>query len=196
MGRNLAIVRTVPWDKVRSTWALEVAEQVGPPAIVVHDEHRSGYETYLDALRVQVQHGVGAWHLEDDIILTSGWREKAEKAARDHGDTIITGFSNRRRDLDGSHYESGGSFCMNQCYWVPAPHAQPLIDFSLRWEGRLNSYGDLRRDTHYDWAMGDYMRSIKMRYWVVVPSIVQHRHAPSLLGHSNNPNRFSRTFQP
>lgn len=130
--------------------------------------------------------------LEDDVILTPSWREKIEEVIAAHPDDIIQFFSMRKADLTvGSRYEPGRTFMMNQCYYLPADVAAHLRDFSVGWEELYPADAN-----GYDILMAKWMQATGRKYWLHVPSLVQHRDWRSEIHERRPRNRQSKTFEP
>jgi hypothetical protein len=174
----------VPWDAERLGWAEGLAEEL-PNATLVLDRQRSAFETFLRAL--EEQDVGGAWHFEDDATLTGRWREKATWEVKQHGESIIQGFSRLKADAErGSRWMRGSTFLYCICFWLPSGQAEPLHDHLVKWWDERD-----RNDEAFDFAMQTQIK----RYWLVVPSLVQHREAKSMIGGpGRHPRRQSRTF--
>lgn len=125
--------------------------------------------------------------MEDDILLTQHFEEKARAAIADKPDNLIQFFSMRKADLTvGSRWEPGRSYLMNQCHYVPPGMAAPMADYMAdRVHARARERGGS------DSLMRDYLASNKLVYWVHVPSLVDHRVGKSAI----NPKRASTNRQ-
>ena len=179
-----SIIRTVPWELERLRWAEGLAEEL-PQAELVLDRHHSAYDTMLRALLLQGDEG--AWHFEDDAILTSRWEVKAEWERSQHPDRVIQGFSRLKADAEvGSRWMAGRTFYYCICFWVPGAMARPLHDHLKAWWDERG-----HDEEAFDYAMQTFIH----RYWLVVPSLVQHREAKSMIGGpGRHPHRQSSTF--
>lgn len=128
-------------------------------------------------------------HLEDDIILTKNFVQKVEKAVEQHSMNLIQFFSMRKKDLEiGSRWEPGGSFMMNQCVYMPPEMGLRIMKHYDEWEGKEGN------PTGYDLLMADYMKKKKLRYWIQVPSLVDHRQVRSMINPKRSSKRQSLTF--
>ena len=84
------------------------------------------YQNFIQSLEM-ADPEQGSIHMEDDIFLTRDFKAKAEKAIAERPDDVIQFFSMRKKDLsEGSRYEYGRTFCMNQCFYLPAGMAGKL----------------------------------------------------------------------
>lgn len=183
------LMTAVPWDARRLKSIKAVREQV-PDLEIIWDEKHDAYDTFLRTLAAAGQDP--AIFLEDDIVLTTHWREKAESVIDHHTDEVVQFFSMRKADLEvGSRYEPGRSYLGNLCWYAPAGVAAGLTQFLPRWE----PYLDGTHPTGNDLAVADYLKVNKMRYWIEVPNLVDHRAGPSMIN-PRRPPRASRSFQP
>jgi hypothetical protein len=127
--------------------------------------------------------------LEDDVILCKNFTEKTRKIISENSNIVIQFFSMRRKDLTiGSRYEPGATYMMNQCVYFPPGFSKGLLDYYDYWDGRFihKSGGDI--------FIASYMKIHKMRYFIHVPSLVQHRNIVSEIDKRRSRNRISLTF--
>jgi len=179
------LVRTVP---ERIAWLKELRAQI-PQLEVIRDRTRVAFNTFLEALAICGTDP--AVHLEDDIVLTSGFVVKIEREIAARPDRLIQFFSRRKEDpARGSREMPGSGFSFNCCFYLPSGYAAALRDYGLRWPKRQANPGG------YDWMMGDWMKARGERYWLHVPSLVQHRVSPSIIDPRRAQRRVSATFQP
>ena len=190
------LIRTAPWQPERYEWARELLSELGDAgaqAGLVLDEGRNALDTFEKALAVQG--GEDAWHMEDDVILTSNFVAKARAVQAQHGDKVIQVFSRRRDDLTvGSRLEPGSNFIHHQCFYLPGSLAGPLAAWSVAWRASWR-----REESHYskpftDIMMSDFLKHHGLRYWLVCPNLIDHRSAVSLL--ANSTRRQSVSFVP
>ena len=188
MAVTKAFIRAVPWDEQRAANARELRRAAGA-GIIVWDAERHAYQTFLDAL--WLAQGGAAIHLEDDVQLTAGWRDKAEAVIAAHPEQVIQFYSDRAADVTtGSRAEPGRTFLMGQCFYVPARLAGSLPAFAESWPGRAQD------PTGIDLAVRAFLASRGESYWLHVPSLVQHRPWRSAISSRRTAPRTSRTFQP
>lgn len=159
-----------------------------PGLIVVQDTTQNAMDTFLEALRVAGNDP--AVHIEDDIILTSHFCEKLQSAIAERPGEVIQFFSMRKADIEiGSRYDSGRTFMMNQCFYLPAKYSAWIMEYYRVWS---------RKETHptgYDILIADWLKSRKEKYYIYVPSLVQHRKCKSLINPRRGNNRQSLTFR-
>lgn len=184
-------IRTCDWSE-RYPWALELLGVI-PGAELVLDEKRSAMDTFFRSLRASGNEG--AWHIEDDVILTSDFMRKARGVVFVNGQLHIQGFSRRAQDLTiGSRLEPGRTFMHHQCVWVPPGHAEPLAAFGEHWLATWTREGQKWSKPFSDVMHLDYLIAHRLSYWLHCPSLVQHRSAASMIG--NPGGRTSRSFVP
>jgi hypothetical protein len=185
------LVRGVAWDPDREANAKVLARVAG--GRVVWDTHRSAYENFLDACRY-VQ-GIGAVHIEDDVILTSQWRAKVEAVVGEHGDEVVQFYSDRKADLEvGSRRERGRTFMAACCFYVPGRLAVPLLKYALDWPNR--PLGPNPGRAGVDTMIAAFLAAEAESYWLHVPSLVQHHAWRSAINPRRPRARRSRSFVP
>jgi hypothetical protein len=161
-----------------------------PALEVVWDRSRNAIETWLAAL--ECAGNDAAIHLEDDILPTRGLLAKLDRAIIEHPDHVIQFFSLRRADRQlGSRWMAGSSFLMLQCCHLPPGYSAELLAYYPHWPRRHTEPGG--PDVHIkDWLVhrgGE-------RYWLHVPSLVQHLAVRSLIDPRRSSHRQSPTFIP
>ena len=164
-----------------------LVEQTG--AWVVWDQKQDSMDTWM---RMLAEAGdSAAIFLEDDIELTADWRTKIEAAIAERPDDVIQFFSIRKKDLEqGSRYEVGRNFSMNQCYYLPQGAAADLLAYAPSW---LAEHPE--SPNAYDWVMRGWMQRDRRKYWMHVPSLVQHRKWRSVIDPRRSSGRASQTFE-
>lgn len=127
-----------------------------------------------------------ALHLEDDVVLTVDFVRKVQAALVGHEGEVVQFFSMRGADLtEGSRYDR--HFRMAQCFYTPAGVASAIARFYPTWRPKSTlPDGDVFVD--------DWLKANGLRYWVHVPSLVQHRPARSLINAKRSTARQSKTF--
>jgi hypothetical protein len=173
------ICQTVSW----SPWMVYLRAKI-PDLIEVVDTKRWAAHTFLECRHKQ---GDGpAIHIEDDIILTKDFRAKAEAVIATRPGEVIQFFSMRAADgVTGSRWDR--AFLMNQCVYIPPGAAPSIVHFGVQW------MLDHPENPNPDSLLRDWLKARRQRYWLHVPSLVQHRHAPSRLG-PRSTYRQSATF--
>jgi len=158
-----------------------------PDLELCYDQVRSARDTFERALSLAGNDQVVI--MEDDIILTKDFQKKLELEISKRPWEVINFFSQRPTDLiKGSRHDSRFSF--NQCFYLPKGMAKGMLEFSSNWWG----YTTGEHPTGYDMMMDDYLRENKKQHWIVVPSLVNHRSAKSMIDPRRSTKRQSKTF--
>lgn len=157
-----------------------------PRLEVCWDKKRNHMATYLDCLRMAGDDP--CVHLEDDIILTQAFQDKAEQEINAKPEHVIQFFSRRADDITkGSRFDR--RFLANLCWYCPPGLGTQLLAYAPTWLSRNKDQPDAS-----DYMMDDFLRSRKLAHWIHVPSLVQHREMKSTLGPRSS-KRQSPTFQ-
>jgi hypothetical protein len=158
-----------------------------PEAEFFFDTTNNAMDTFLGAM---VSAGDDPCvHMEEDIYLTVDFRNKLEVLISERPMDVIQFFSMRKADIEiGSRYDSGRTFMMNQCFYLPAGYSRMVHDYYPEWPQRKI------HKTGYDILIADFLKGRKEKYFIHVPSLVQHRRNVSIIN-SKRPNcRQSKTF--
>jgi hypothetical protein len=159
-----------------------------PQLEIVCDTKREGaWRNWMNVL--ERAGGDGYLHIEDDATLTVDFLAKAEYEIGD-GSIPVQFFSLNEGETGPA---ASRTFVMTQAVWVPPGHAALLLRYGPRWQvhGRKHWFNGGKH--HYDLAMGDFWHEHGLRYWLVMPSLVQHMPRGSMLGHPGG--RLSPTFR-
>lgn len=157
-----------------------------PAAEWCFDRRRSALDTFLRGLEMAGDDPVVL--MEEDVLLTVGFLDKLHAAVAERPQDLIQFFSMRSLDLtSGSRWDR--AFMMNQCHYQPAGTCTEMLAFAKTWDGwAANPHG-------YDTMMQAWMRATKRRYWIHVPSLVDHRVGKSMLDKRRSSRRQSLTFR-
>lgn len=180
-------ILALPSVPQRAVRAKALAEQTGGTVVWAESGH-----AITDWRRMLARIGDGsAVCLEDDVRLAPRWRERVQAAVAEHGDTVIQFFSLRRADLlHGSRYLPGRTYLMNQCYYLPPGAAAALHGFAAHWDAEYPQH-----PTGMDTAIGRWLAATGQRYWLHVPSLVQHENWTSTIHPRRPRTRRSPTFE-
>jgi hypothetical protein len=155
------------------------------------DQINSGWDTMIRAF--EMAGGSAAVHFEDDAVLCDWFSEKLEAAITERPNTIIQFFSMRPEDLTvGSRWDDQFMNC--QCFYVPAGLNGPLAEY-MRSADPVNDKRIAKCKDPSDWAIRQWMRDRRMRYWIHVPNLVDHAVTVSLINPKRARARQSLTFQ-
>tara|TARA_R110002020_G_scaffold453111_2_gene667789 strand:+ start:2328 stop:2909 length:582 start_codon:yes stop_codon:yes gene_type:complete len=161
-----------------------------PNLEVVWDTKQDAMDTFLRGC--QAGFGSAVVRLEDDILLTKNFTEKAEKFISLSPSHVIQFFSRSKDDLTkGTRLKPGGTFSMNQCYYLPHEVSEDLVRFydSAEWQSRK-----LEHPYGYDTMMAHMFRLQKRPYILSVPSLVEHAQIVSRIDKRRSKFRQSKTF--
>jgi len=156
-------------------------------AEIVVDQKRDGFDTLFRALD---QAGDDpAVHMEEDTLLTVNFRDKLETEIQARPNNVIQFFSMRKADVEvGSRWDN--NFLMFQCTYMPAGMSRDFRWFAEVWHSNHPEHpGGM------DLAFRDFLKSRKEKYWIVCPSLVDHRNVPSMISANHARGRQSKTFQ-
>lgn len=180
-------VMGVPWDQQRVRRVSSLVNLVR--AQVVWDTDHSAMNTWRAAL---AEAGEGpAIFLEDDVVLAGRWREQVEAEIAERPDEVIQFFSLREADAEkGSRYMPGRTYLMNQCHYLPAGLSRQIHEWTEGWQEQHPEH-----PSGTDAALADFLKVHKMRYWLRVPSLVQHENWRSAINERRPRTRQSPTFE-
>jgi len=163
-----------------------------PNLEVVWDEKCDAFDTFLRAC--VASYGSSVVRLEDDVCLTVDFTAKVEAVIAKYPQHVIQFFSRSKYDLTvGTRFKNGGTFSMNQCYYLPEGTSEHLVEFydSQEWEVRKAA----NADGGYDTMMAHMFKLQRRSYLVSVPSLVEHAQITSLVGPRRSKFRQSTTFE-
>lgn len=177
------LIMAVPWVPERTARAVALMRETGGE--IVWDKTHTAWDTWLDVLAAAGQDPVLI--LEDDVRLTANWREQVEQEISAHPYSVIQFFSMRKKDrTQGSRWEPGRTFIMNQCHYLPEDAASSLRAFAEGWGGDHQGH---------DVMTADRLTATGQRYWLHCPSLVQHEPWGSEIQPRRPKNRQSGTFR-
>ena len=131
--------------------------------------------------------------LEDDILLCDDFLNKINKAINERPNNVIQFFSMRKKDLtEGSRYELGSNFLMHQCYYLPKGMSKKIYNYSFKFEDSCQQNEHISPN---DLVTRYYFKENKIKYWLHVPSLVDHRIAKSAIDQRRSSKRQSFTFK-
>lgn len=164
-------------------------ERLPATTLYSSDDYGRGHRpNFLNALTLAGS--APALHFEDDILLAENFLERAHAAIAERPETVIQFFSMRKADLEtGSRLESGRTFMMTQCFYLPAGHSAALHAHYPHWKDAEKHVSAV------DIFTADFLKSRKEKYWIHVPSLVQHRQTVSIIDKRRSQFRQSLTFE-
>jgi len=157
-----------------------------PQAEFCFDKNKNAMDTFLDAM--QMAGNEPAVHMEEDILLTKDFVSKITTEIAKRPNELIQFFSMRGADLiDGSRYDN--NYIMNQCFYLPAGYSKMIYEFYPNWNGKIKD------PTGTDIMINDWLKARKEKYWISIPSLVEHRVCKSTINPKRSSKRQSKTFQ-
>lgn len=176
------LVRAVPSERME---CVKYIQNKIPQAELFYDTARNAMDTFLRAL--QYVKDDAAIHMEEDIFVTRDIMAKMHHAIKQRPDTVVQFFSMRQADLTiGSRYDN--NFCMAQCFYLPPGYSRMVFEYYSLWPRKHTT------PTALDYLVNDYLRMRKEKYWIHVPSLVQHRSIKSIINPKRSSKRQSLTF--
>lgn len=180
------IVTAVP---EREAYVAALADEL-PDLEIVRDSDRSAMTTFLQALALIGRDG--AVLLQDDVLLTSDFRRKAEAVIDQHVTTLVQFFSMRQSDLKlGSRRQPGRRFLALLCVYLPPAYADAIASYYPRWPKRGGNFRGW-----VDVMVRDWLVEHRLSYWLHSPSLVQHRQVRSVIDPRRSSRRQSPSFVP
>lgn len=162
-----------------------------PNLEVVWDRHHDAMETFLRASEQIGQDAVV--RLEDDAVLCVDFITKIENLIKSRPNEIIQTFSRSKSDVvKGSGYRGGGGWMYNLAFYVPSGMTSEIIKHY--WSNEMAEW----RVIHWnglDTAIGQYLRATRQRFWLQVPSLVDHASQVSMIDSRRSRHRQSKTFE-
>ena len=178
----LYVVRAV---MEREPFVQEILKQI-PDAVVYYDEYGDAMKSYLHVCKNIIK-GQPAVLLEDDIILTSNFRQKIEAVIEKYPKILINFFSLSKK-YTAPHFKRGREYCMNQCEYFPEGFSTKVVEAYEHWPLKE------KEPTAYDFLVG-YAWGGNTPYLVWCPSLVQHRQGKSIINPRRSSKRQSITFK-
>ena len=162
-----------------------------PNAEFCMDEKRDAFDTFLRSLELAGNDAV--IHMEEDVILTKNFYEKACKVIEQKPLNIIQFFSMRKKDLEiGSRWDN--NFLMNQCTYYPFEYSAHLLRYWHYWSKLPQKLEKHPNGT--DQMVCDFIKHLKIKYWIHIPNLVDHRVGKSVIDPRRaSTNRQSFTFK-
>ena len=177
----LYVIRAV---RERKPFVDEILKQI-PEAIVYWDDDRNAREAFVNCCKDIVK-DQPCIMLEDDIILTSNFKEKIEKVVNECPDIMISFFSLSKKQTT-TCLRKGRELCSSLCIYFPKGLAKKIVDFYPTWDGKQKYISAI------DYLIGDAYGRGKS-YMLYCPSLVQHRDCKSAINSRRSSKRQSITF--
>jgi GR25 family glycosyltransferase involved in LPS biosynthesis len=178
------IIKAVP----QRTEFIDYLKRVLPEAEFCMDQKQDAFDTFLRSLAMAGDEP--CIHLEDDIIITERFTQKINAVIAENPNNLIQFFSMRKaKDLTvGSRWDN--NYLMNQCFYAPAGYSRQILDYFTQW-----SKNNLKAHPNgTDQMICDWLKSRKEKYWIHVPSLVDHRIAKSVIDPRRSSKRQASIF--
>lgn len=164
-------IMAVPWDVSRMKRANDIRKTVD--GIIVLDRIKNVMDTFRCLLEKVIEDGNGPFFImQDDIQLTSDWREKAEALVAQRPEMINQFFAmeDEHKTISlGSRERPGVTFISNLCVYFPAGYASQLLDYSYEFVENYPQY-----KTADDYVVRYWLRNRRETYYLHYPNLVQH----------------------
>jgi hypothetical protein len=177
------IVKAVPSRQQH----VEYLQKHIPGLEVCWDQNKCAVDTMLRSFEMG---GTDACvYLEDDIVLTKNFTSKLEQVVAEKPRAVIQFFSMRKADLIvGSRWDN--NFLMLQCVYFPSGLSQEILDYAPEWKRQTLSVHPQGTDI----MVRDFLRHRHRKYYIHIPSLVDHREVVSAIDRRRSSKRQSFTF--
>ena len=139
----------------------------------------------------QLAGGHATVQYDDDIILCNNFHERLMSEIDKRPNDVIQFFSMRKDDLTiGSRYINGRRFMQQQCYYLPPGMAEQIREYLPEFYDQAEG-----GQSPTDIMMGQLFSKMKLKYWNVVPNLVDHIVGVSAINSRRPKHRVSKTFQ-
>jgi hypothetical protein len=124
--------------------------------------------------RSLVENDIGHLHLEDDCTLGTRFGEVEQHVG--DGTQMVQFFSRSKSDLvEGSRWQTGSRWMYNVCCFIPAGWGAEIAEYGSSWPRQWEHPGG------FDYLIADFLQATRRKYFLVVPSLVQHTPLPTTL---------------
>lgn len=181
----LYVIRAV---REREHFVKEILKDI-PEAIVYYDDvFHNAMDSYLYVCKNIVK-GQPAVLLEDDVILTSNFKQKIEEVIEEYPEILIK-FFDLGKTYKKPHFKKGREYCSNLCEYFPKGFSEKVCNKYEEWKAKDKG----KNPTAYDYLVG-YAWGENKPFLVWNPSLVQHRDGKSQINPKRTAKRKSVTFE-
>lgn len=174
------VVRTVAWRPDRQEVVRAMKNTISNLEIIT-DTVGDGYASFFEACRLLDD--TGGVLLEDDVQLCRSFTERVEGIVREKGSQYVINFFERPKVELRTELVGGSQFSWTQCVYLPprfplqcvAYHDEFKATRPKKWRGMA-----------YDCLIAYTMTRLRMKYWRIRPTLVQHLPLDSVIGHRPN----------
>lgn len=157
-----------------------------PNAVVHIDKFKDPNKAFVDSLKLH--NGEDVLKLEDDIELTSNFMYKVLAARSVYPDRVINFFTLKK--TNEIKEMAGRTFCSGCCFYIPNRLMDPFFKFYNKGWKREKEH-----PTGFDLMFADFLTSIKEKYILWDPSLVQHKQVVSSINKRRSKYRQAKNFK-
>lgn len=156
------------------------------------EKGKGANETFIDGFRISKDRPF--IKLEDDVILCTNFCEEIEKAIKEIGeDRFISFFTLKTFDPVENKELNGSTFCSSLCFYVPSGMSSKIIEYyETKWK---HSKVAKENPTGFDYIIRDFLKENKIKYYMVLPNLVQHQVGKSVINERRSSKRQSLYFK-
>jgi hypothetical protein len=185
---NSFIIRTCEQRPER----IKIYNKYIPGLIEIFDTENNPMLNMKKALQYQINCNISSVQMEDDIELCNDFVKKCAIEIKKRPMELIQFFSMRKDDLViGSRYIAGYNYLMNQCFYLPLYIAKFALDCFDEFEEKRTDNRIGGTDSLIQFTLKKY----KLKYWNVVPNLVDHISGFSAIDKRRSSKRQSLTFK-
>jgi hypothetical protein len=172
-------------QKVESRNIDNILEQI-PNAIVHTDKTGNATLGFIHSLELGGDSDV--LKLEDDIDLCDDFLNKVNEAIALYPNRVLTFFT--LKNINETTELNGRTFCSSCAMFIPNKFVKGIIEFHKKGWNRI-----VEHPTGYDLMFGDYLSSIKEKYIIWNPSLIQHKQIVSVINPRRSKYRQAKNFK-
>jgi len=132
-------------------------------------------------------------YLEDDVILCKDFEKELEKVFEELGkDKLIQLFS-LKKTITKTTLMNGSTYCGNVGFFIPKEMKLDLVKYFNEVWSKSQCYKD--NPTAMDYLVRDFLKDNKLKYWLVVPNLIQHQEGKSVIDPRRSSKRQSLYFK-
>jgi hypothetical protein len=182
------LIRAVP---SRVSYINYLHEELPNAEWIIDTDYKGAMFTYLKALKML--HNKAGLLMEDDAILCDNFEQKVNKEIAKKPFNFINFFSMRKADLEiGSRWYS--DYTCNVCTYFPEGHSEKILEWHKKYWIPANYEGNMSTSA-CDLFLRSYFKANKIKCWLVVPNLVDHRVGKSVIDSRRSSKRISKTFE-
>tara|TARA_R100001460_G_scaffold2629_2_gene8401 strand:- start:3228 stop:3788 length:561 start_codon:yes stop_codon:yes gene_type:complete len=182
------IIRAVP---SRIEYINYLQEKLPKAEWIIDKKGNGAMWSYLKAL--ELLNNKSGIIMEDDALLCTNFLQKISKEISKKPFNFINFFSMRKADLEiGSRWYS--DYTCNICTFFPEGQAEKILEWHKSYWEPANFEGN-KPTSACDLFLRSYFKKNKIKCWLVVPNLVDHRIGVSAIDSRRSSKRISKTFK-